>query len=86
MMSNHSSLNRLNVTISTVNYEVTVADSNAFYTVFNLTDRSLASLIGTGCFINNYNGNPDYAAGALSGSYQVYVVFAFLMMGIFLLI
>lgn len=51
----------MNVTISTVPYEITVSDSTAFYTVFNVTDRSVSSLSKTGCFINNYNGNPDYS-------------------------
>jgi hypothetical protein len=70
----------MNVTISTVNYEVTVSNSESFYKVFNLTDRSLGSLVGTGCFVNNYNGSPNYSSAAISTSYQVYVVFALVIM------
>ena len=81
MMKTHSSLALLNVTISTVNYEVTVADSTEFYKVFNVTDRSLSSLINTGCLVNTYNGNPDYTSGALASTFQIYVLSGILMMG-----
>ena len=80
-MKNHSSLTRMNVTISTVPYEITVSDSNKFYTVFNVTNRSVSSLVNTGCFINNYNGNPDYSSGSMNSTYQVFVFFSFFAMG-----
>ena len=80
MMGNYSSLARMNVTISTVNYEVTVADSDAFFKVFNLSDRSLQSLIDTGCFINGYNNGPDYGSGALALTYQFYTIMGLLIM------
>ena len=64
MFSNASKLQKMNVTISTLNYEVTVASENDFYTVFNLTDRSLDSLVKTGCFINNYSDSVDYTSQA----------------------
>lgn len=70
----------MNVTISTVNYEVTVSNSFNFYTVFNVTDRSISSLVGTGCFINNYNSSPDYSSQAMKTSYQIYVVFGLIIM------
>lgn len=80
MLSNHSSLTRLGVTISTTTYVVTVANSNDFYTVFNLTDRSITSLVNTGCFINSYNGNPDYSSKAINALHQVYVIFGLVTM------
>lgn len=70
----------MNVTISTVNYEVTVANADNFYKIFNLTDRSLNSLMGTGCFVNNYNGAPDYSSSAINLSSAIYIVFALLTM------
>ena len=79
-LSSHTNLARLNVTISTVNYEISTFSSTDFFKVFNVTDRSLASLVNTGCFINNYNGNPDYSSKALTTSYQIYVAFGFLIM------
>lgn len=70
----------MNVTISTINYEITVSDSTTFYKSYNTTDRSLSSLINLGCFINNYNGNIDYSTSALSTSYRVYAAFSVIMM------
>lgn len=65
----------MNVTISTVNYEITVPSSNGFYKAFNLTDRTLSSLIDMGCFINNYSaGGVDYTPRATSSSYSAYVI------------
>jgi hypothetical protein len=50
----------MNVTISTINYEIITADSNTFYLTFNQTNKDLSNLISIGCFINNYNGTKDY--------------------------
>jgi hypothetical protein len=77
-----SALARMNVTISTVNYEITVSSANSFYSSFNLTDRSLASLVGMGCFINNYGSPPiDYTPIATSSSFYTYAVFSIVLMG-----
>jgi hypothetical protein len=76
-----SSLQRMNVTISTVNYEITVSSPTAFYSSFNLTDRSLSSLVAMGCFLNNY-GSPavDFTPIATSSNYYAYAVFAIILM------
>jgi hypothetical protein len=83
MLSKASSLYRLNVSISTVNYEVTVSDFTAFANVFNVTDRSVSALERTGCFINNYNGGPDYSSKAMQSSYQIYLAFGLIVLGNF---
>ncbi len=71
----------MNVTISTVNYEITVSDSNTFYTNFNVTDRSLNTLISMGCFINNYGSNKiDYTPTAKATSYNAFVVSSIIFM------
>ena len=70
----------MNVTISTINYEITISDSNTFYKAFNVTDRSLSSLVNLGCFINNYDGNIDYSSIALSSNYKMYAAFSIIMM------
>ena len=80
VLSNYSNLQRMNVTISTINYEITISDSNTFYKAFNVTDRSLSSLVNLGCFINNYDGNIDYSSIALSSNYKMYAAFSIIMM------
>lgn len=81
MLSHNSSLTRLNVTISTVKYEITTSSSNNFYTEFNVTDRSVSALVNTGCFINNYQGSEmDYSSKAMTTQHQVYVAFGFILM------
>lgn len=71
----------MNVTISTVNYEITVTNSNTFYTSFNLTDRSLNSLVSMGCFINQYGSlSTDYTSIAQNSGYNYYVVFSIIIM------
>lgn len=70
----------MNVTISTINYEITVSNPYSFYSVFNLTDRSLNSLVSMGCFINTYTNSIDYTPKATSTSYSTYVVFSILLM------
>ena len=85
IFNNYSALTRMNVTISTVNYEITIASSNAFYNAFNLTDRTLSSLINMGCFINNYpTGSVDYTSRASSASYSAYAICGIILMGTFL--
>ena len=59
----------MNVTITTTNYEITVSNANQFYTSFNTTDRTLASLQGMGCFINNYDNAPDYSSAVKDPKY-----------------
>ena len=82
ILTSSSSFQRMNVTISTVNYEITVSNSNTFYTSFNLTDRSLNSLTNMGCFINQYGSSPtDYTPSAQATSYNYYVVFSIIIMG-----
>lgn len=82
ILGSSSAYQRMNVTISTVNYEITVSNSNTFYTSFNLTDRSLTSLVAMGCFINQYGSSPtDYTATAQANSYNYYVVFSIITMG-----
>jgi|688.fasta_scaffold135418_3 hypothetical protein len=70
----------MNVTISTVNYEITVSDSTTFYKSFNTTDRDIESLINLGCFINNYDSNTDYSSIAISSNYKIYAAFSVIMM------
>jgi hypothetical protein len=85
ILSNFSTFRRMNVTISTVNYEITVSDPNTFYKDFNLTDRSLNTLVNWGCFINSYtSGTTDYTSLASSSSYQVYLILGLVAMGIIL--
>ena len=86
LLSSHSSLARTNVTIWTLNYEITTADSSSFYKTFNLTDKSVGSLESTGCFINSYNGTADYAAVALKSSHSLYLVFGVLGAAVILLV
>lgn len=75
----------MNVTISTINYEITVASANGFYKSFNTTSKSLADLTGMGCFINNYNGGPDYSSSVVgSSSWLAYVVCALLTLAVIL--
>jgi hypothetical protein len=81
ILGNYSQLQRMNVTISTVNYEITVTSPDAFYKSFNVTDRSLGSLVSMGCFINNYQGSADYTAVAQASSFQIYVIFGLISMG-----
>jgi hypothetical protein len=79
--SSYSSLARMNVTVSTVNYEITVPSSNDFYKAFNLTDRTLNSLVNMGCFINGYTANGvDYTPRATSSAYFWYAVGGILLM------
>ena len=81
ILSSASSYQRMNVTISTVNYEITVSSPNAFYVAFNLTDRSISSLQAMGCFVNQYGTLPtDYTAAALAPGYNYYVVFSIIVM------
>ncbi len=70
----------MNVTISTLNYEITITDSNTFYKAFNVTDRTLSSLVNLGCFINNHDGNIDYSSTALSSNYRMYAAFSVITM------
>jgi hypothetical protein len=71
----------MNVSISTINYEITVTSSNVFYSTFNLTDRTLNSLINMGCFINNYGTTSiDYTSVATTSSYSVYAAFSIILM------
>ncbi len=71
----------MNVTISTVNYEITISSSNDFYKSFNLTDRTLNSLVNMGCFINDYTADGvDYSPRATTSSYIGYVVGGIILM------
>lgn len=62
LLANQNLLTNYNVTIATVNYSIITTDSNKFQTTFNQTNKTLGSLEGLGCLINNYNGNPNYSS------------------------
>lgn len=81
MLGSYNDLQRMNVTISTVNYEITVTSADSFYKQFNVTDRSLSSLVSMGCYINNYKGSVDYTAVAQASSYSIYLIFGVISLG-----
>lgn len=70
ILSSQSQLSKMNVTISTVNYEIITADSNTFYLTFNQTNKDLSNLKIIGCFINSYNGSKDYYEVVKPSSYK----------------
>jgi hypothetical protein len=72
----------MNITLSTVDYEITVSSSNSFYTSFNLTSSTLSSLQQLGCFINNFNNGPDYTSIATSSKWTAYVAMSIASAGI----
>jgi hypothetical protein len=80
LISGYSTLQRINVTVSTLPYELTVSSSTTFYTSFNVTDRSVSALIGLGCFVNKAGGT-DYSAIAMASSYRSYIIMALFAMG-----
>lgn len=57
---NNNLLTSLNVTIATVDYNIITTDKNIFETTYNTTSKTVDSLLGMGCLINSYEGNPDY--------------------------
>jgi hypothetical protein len=69
MLFNESKLTYMNVTISTVRYEIVTQSSNDFYLAFNQTDTSLNSLLGMGCLINGYQGDGNYSELVQEGSF-----------------
>ena len=61
LLANQNILHQHNVTIATVDYPIVTTDTNAFETSFNTTNQTVAALVGLGCFISGYNGNPNYS-------------------------
>ena len=84
LLSSYSSFQRMNVTISTVNYEITVTSPYNFYTTFNVTDRSLSTLIKMGCFINNYGNAIDFTSASSRPGFVAYLSFGLASMVILL--
>lgn len=60
MLVEMKDLQPVNVTISTVKYEIISADVGEFYLKFNQTSRVYSDLVNMGCLINSYNNNSDY--------------------------
>lgn len=60
MLGQVGNLEPVNVTISTVKYEIISADVGQFYLTFNQTGRVYSDLVNMGCLINSYNNNNDY--------------------------
>ena len=60
MLGKQSSLVNLNVTISTIKYEIITEDSGQFYLQFNQTTRVVTDLAKIGCLVNSVSGN-DYS-------------------------
>lgn len=52
MLGRHSKLEKLNVTVATVRYEVVTGDKAEFYLEFNQTQRGYADLVNMGCVVN----------------------------------
>lgn len=67
MLSKQSSLVRLNVTISTIKYEIITEDSAQFYLKFNQTSKLVTDLYTMGCLVNSISSN-DYSEVVSSNS------------------
>ena len=52
MLSKQSSLEKMNITISTIRYEIITEDKSEFYLKFNQTSRMHSDLVSMGCLIN----------------------------------
>lgn len=62
MLSKQNSLQKLNVTISTIKYEIVTEDVLEFYLKFNQTTRVVGDLYNMGCLVNfNSGSNVDYS-------------------------
>lgn len=72
MITGMKDLQQVNVTISTVKYEIISADVGQFYLQFNQTNRVYSDLVNMGCLINSYNTNNgyDYSQFVSSSSYK----------------
>ena len=60
MLVKQSNLSQLNVTISTIRYEIVTESSADFYLAFNQTSKVYSDLINMGCLINLDRGNAHY--------------------------
>ena len=83
MLSSCASLSRLNITISTIKYQITTSSSQNFYLSFNQTSKTLTNLVDMGCFINDLNGNTDFYQFAYPKSPRY---LAFLIGGLLLMV
>ena len=58
------------MTVGTSNYTVTTTSTTNFFTSFNTTNKTVESIVGLGCFIDNYNGGPVYSDKVYDSSGQ----------------